>query len=63
MKKLNKKGLVLAFILLLAILVGLGGFMYYRSGLEPVSHVENPIEFEISEGENADQILKDLKDN
>lgn len=63
MKKLNKKRLVLSLIVLFVLMLGLGGIMFYRSGLEPVSHVENPIEFEIKTGETADQILKGLKDN
>lgn len=61
MKGKNKLTIILGSVALALMICCVGAFFFYKNGLEPVSHVESEIQFEIKEGEGSSSIIARLK--
>ena len=58
----NKTTIILASIAAVLLIGCLGGFMFYKSSLNAVSHTSNQIQFEVNEGESSSSIISRLKE-
>lgn len=60
MKKLNKKVQLIIAAIALAVVALIGCVIFYQMNLKPVSSVEDPVEFEIVEGDSSSSVISRL---